>query len=162
MQTCLQLDSSLRYCKERSQEKTKNPINHAKSRLGVKLEINYVKLKTTWLMLQSWSARCVQGSSGRGAEGRVWRGRGLRGETRYQAGWNSTMLMHSFIIESESLLIRYKVSNGYHFLYGNTTKKRRVTLFIKLLVVTLYIPTVIWTTLKQFWVVLIFEKFSIY
>lgn len=76
-------------------------------------------------------------------------GRGLRGETRYQAGWNSTMLMHSFIIESESLLIRYKVSNGNHFLYSNTTKKRLVTLFIKLLVVTLFIPTVFWTTLKK-------------
>lgn len=75
MQNRSQLDSSLNVKKAvASREKTKNPINHAKSRLCVKLEINYVKLKTTWLMLQSWSARCVQGSSGRGAEGRVWRG----------------------------------------------------------------------------------------
>lgn len=43
-----QLDSSLNVKKAvASQEKTKNPINHAKSRLCVKLEINYVKLKTT-------------------------------------------------------------------------------------------------------------------
>lgn len=48
MQNRSQLDSSLNVKKAvESRDKTKNPINHAKSRLCVKLEINYVKLKTT-------------------------------------------------------------------------------------------------------------------